>query len=143
MSEKDQIEETDLKVNPAMFTPIVTGQKNFIRMNRLEPGYKIGQLLLLREYIQEKDIYTGRTARVLIQCLEDVQLTVIIGFRPPIVVFQQASDIKIEDFEKVLQAEKNKILEELLDAAKGDMSILERVIEVVAEIVQDSALRIN
>lgn len=76
----------DLKIAPAYFDAVADGSKPFeVRFN--DRNYKVGDVLLLREYVEEQGHYTGRTLERLVTyvldnknfCKEDL---VILGLRP-------------------------------------------------------------
>lgn len=76
----------DLKIAPAYFDAVADGSKPFeVRFN--DRNYKVGDTLLLREYVEEQGHYTGRTLDRLVTyvldnknfCKEDL---VILGLRP-------------------------------------------------------------
>lgn len=50
----------DLKIAPQYFDAVADGSKPFeVRFN--DRNYKVGDTLLLREYVEEQGHYTGRT----------------------------------------------------------------------------------
>ena len=57
---KDGNVEHDLKIMPKYFDDVVSGKKNF-EIRRNDRDFKVGDILLLREY--ERGRYTGREIR--------------------------------------------------------------------------------
>lgn len=56
--------EHDLKVHPAYFRGLLTGDKTFeVRRNDRDPPFKVGDILLLREYDPAGRTYLGRYFR--------------------------------------------------------------------------------
>ena len=52
----------ELKTEEAYFNAIASGEKNF-ELRKNDRGFLVGHELLLREYCQESQTYTGRTVR--------------------------------------------------------------------------------
>jgi len=111
MSKKNENEDQlrEMNLDPKVFHEIATGQASFLYLQEKDFSFRDTQLLLFREYVEQDEMYTGRSAKVLIsQVLElDPQdkeaPKMVIGFRPPIVIFHQAP-IDVELIKKVMVA---------------------------------------
>jgi len=101
----------ELNLEPKVFQDIATGQACFIYLHGSETDLKEMKVALFREYVEADDVYTGRSAKVLITQVLDLSIEgseipdVVIGFRPPVVVFHQAP-LDAELVKKVLECHK-------------------------------------
>lgn len=60
----------DLKIWPQYFEEVLIGNKKFeLRSN--DRGYKVGDILMLREWIPEDEKYTGRWCRAVVTYILD------------------------------------------------------------------------
>lgn len=53
-----------LKLHPEPFAAVVEGRKRYEVRNTTDRNYQIGDILVLREYIPETEMYTGEEVRV-------------------------------------------------------------------------------